>query len=505
MSIDETIWKSFKSGRDLSSVKVVLPGGERVVVVEALVAVRVPALMEFVRREDGEIDLTNSGLEAFALKAVLGDAHCENLEVVCEEYVAHDIVGLKAVLHAADYCGAERLKSWVERKIIETHVNDTDHRTTVGWAVEAHKRNAKRLLEATQDALSSAPKDILKVVPSEILAETVVHLRDRKKVKRTTLVVFGNDPVVGHSGSLIVKEVDNSNGDSVIEEQNFGPFLDICVSPDGTTVVSGHHGGKIVVWKVHSWKPRTLVESYDDDDDSDDDDDDDDDELQALACSCNGILGATYNKCVILWDIESGDRLHRCDTNVSFCPVFSGPHFFYMSFENDDRSKTLINILDCEKKLPVGLIKEDHASLGVDDITSMAFSGPLLAVGSRTGVDLLEIQDFQSITRVHSLRGHTDRVTAVAANSDGTRLAAGCGDGTIRIWCVTTESCLHVFHGHEHVDHLTFLLDDITVASANIIGGDARFWDTAVGDRVSIVRAGGWWSERGVISCVVIF
>ena len=513
----ETIWRTFRGGGGagtsagpdgvrpgLSSVTVVLPGGERVVAVEALLAARMPPLMEFPRSAEGEIDLTESRLEAFAIKAVLGDAHCENPEEVCEEFIDGGptaIAGLKAVLHAADYCGAARLKSWIERKLIDTHVNDTDHRIAANLAIEAHNRSAKRLLAATQDVLYSAPKEILKDVPSEILAETLVHIRERtKRFKRTTLAVFGDDGYA--DGRLIVKEVNIRNGNSgdtieTVVGVNCGTVLDICVSPDGTTVASGHSSGLIKVWKVNSWDARTIFNGRDADGTVL--------IVEELACSCNGILGALFDRNIImLWGIESGRCLYKREISGPICPVFSndGHHFACMSLDDDDRR--VINVIDCNTKQHVGNIQENHASLGVDDIRIVTFCGSLLAVGSRTGVDLLDIQDFQSITRVHSFRGHTDRVTAIVANTDGTRLASSSADGTVRVWCVTTESCLHVFQGHEDaVAYLTFLQDDITLAAV-IFGGAARFWDTAVGDLSSTVLTANW-SSRGVIPSMVIF
>jgi WD40 repeat protein len=35
-----------------------------------------------------------------------------------------------------------------------------------------------------------------------------------------------------------------------------------------------------------------------------------------------------------------------------------------------------------------------------------------------------------------ALKGHTDWVNAVACNPDGRLLAAGCGDGAVRVWAV---------------------------------------------------------------------
>jgi WD40 repeat protein len=67
-------------------------------------------------------------------------------------------------------------------------------------------------------------------------------------------------------------------------------------------------------------------------------------------------------------------------------------------------------------------------------VYAVAFSpdGTRLAAGCRDGsIRLLDVARHEEVAE---LRGHTDYVHAVAWSPDGTRLVSGSGDFTVRLW-----------------------------------------------------------------------
>jgi WD40 repeat protein/serine/threonine protein kinase len=79
------------------------------------------------------------------------------------------------------------------------------------------------------------------------------------------------------------------------------------------------------------------------------------------------------------------------------------------------------------------------------------------------------------------LLGHTDEVHSVTYSPDGTRLATGSKDATVRIWDATTGRTIATLHGHRNeVNRVTFSPDGRTLASASD-DGTVKLWEVATG------------------------
>jgi WD40 repeat protein len=78
-----------------------------------------------------------------------------------------------------------------------------------------------------------------------------------------------------------------------------------------------------------------------------------------------------------------------------------------------------------------------------------------------------------------SLRGHSADVLSLAFSPDGSRLASGSSDRTIRIWDAETGQHLTTLHGHTYlVNTIAFTADGRYLISGSA-DGSIRYWDAS--------------------------
>ncbi|MFE2645455.1 WD40 repeat domain-containing protein [Streptomyces nigra] len=137
------------------------------------------------------------------------------------------------------------------------------------------------------------------------------------------------------------------------------------------------------------------------------------------------------------------------------------------------------------------------------DALAVAPDGTWLATGSEDGT--VRIWDRASGTCTATLAGHTAGVDALAVAPDGTWLATGSRDRTARIWDRTRVTCTAVLSGHGDWVHSVAVSQDGSTLITASRDGTMRIWDpttgactgnriaSALGSRSVVTSPNGTW------------
>ncbi|KAJ3075323.1 hypothetical protein HDU98_008571 [Podochytrium sp. JEL0797] len=88
----------------------------------------------------------------------------------------------------------------------------------------------------------------------------------------------------------------------------------------------------------------------------------------------------------------------------------------------------------------------------------------------------------RTVTRCSSsLNGHTEAVLVVSFSPDGTMLATGSGDTTIRIWDLNTETPKHTLTGHTNWVQILAWSPDAKYLTSGSMDKTVRVWDPKAG------------------------
>ncbi|RKU22168.1 hypothetical protein C6503_04165 [Candidatus Poribacteria bacterium] len=228
-------------------------------------------------------------------------------------------------------------------------------------------------------------------------------------------VAFSTDGTLAvGSNKLELWDIGTQQNIATFEEDNVSA---LAFSTDGTTLASGSSGGTIRLWDIGTQQNIATFKGHES-------------AVTAMAFSTNGILasgGGDGDKTLKLWDVA-----------------------------------TLTNI----------------ATLGSGSrsaVSAAAFHGTTLAFGGGFSWINIEILDVATMTNIATFEGHRSNVFSIAYSPDGTLLASGSHDGTVRLWNVATGRNVATFKGAGEVLSVAFSPEG-TIVAAGTSSGVVELW-----------------------------
>lgn len=244
------------------------------------------------------------------------------------------------------------------------------------------------------------------------------------------------------------------------------------ISPDGNFVASIYYASQetielrygVILWDFDTKKEyytfRHNATEYD---------------IYGFEFSDDGSLLVTCTtRSIILWDIKNKKKLlTKRDSILKQTPLL----FFY---DKDCMGGSIVYIADNHRVKIYDIGNDETIELKghTENVMSMAADskGKILATVSLDKT--IKIWNIQTGEKLNTLSGHEGCVNGISFNQNGSLLASASDDGTIRVWDIQTGTNLEIIKAHYgSVGTVCFSPDGSMLASGGIYDFAVRVWE----------------------------
>ncbi len=240
----------------------------------------------------------------------------------------------------------------------------------------------------------------------------------------------------------------------------------IIFSTDGKNIISGSSDRTIRLWDVSDGKCLKTLQGHTE-------------VVESLALSNNGqFASGSQDKTIKLWDISTGECLTTLQGHTQAVEsVAFNPNSQILASCGHDQTVRLWdkNEAKCLK------IFQGHSTW----VVSVAFSPnietnslPILASANNYFLSLWDVNTGKCLK---NLQGHSSFVWSVCFNSQGTMLASGSQDATIKLWDASTGKCLKTLLGHAYMVRSVCFSADGQILASGSVDKTIKLWNVNEG------------------------
>ncbi len=236
--------------------------------------------------------------------------------------------------------------------------------------------------------------------------------------------------------------------------------VSVAFSPDGTRLASGSDDQTVKLWDAATGKETQSLKGHTS-------------RVTVVAFSPDSrrLASASWDTTVKVWDAQTAQELFTFKRHARKvrCLVFQPDGRQLASAGWDGKVK----VWDTATGRETRSVETDS------DVGALAFSALALSVATTGEYATLKVWSSESgkLDLTFKLRGHIDAVKSVTFSPDGTRLASGSNDHTVKLWDTATGQEVLTLKGHESpVIRLAFSPDGRRLASASS-DRTVKVWD----------------------------
>jgi WD40 repeat protein len=204
---------------------------------------------------------------------------------------------------------------------------------------------------------------------------------------------------------------------------------DLAFSPDGSRLVSGSHDETSIVWDLTNGEKLQELRGHND-------------WVTAVAYSPDGktVVTGSRDSTIILWDAETWQPKHNLKEHLL--------GIVDLAFTSDSKRLVSASVDKTVRIWDVATGKQQAVLAAHSDaVTAVAIYGDQLATGGDDGIRLWDLRSLEPLP-VFPTRSHGAH--SLAFSSDGRYLAAGAGDGVVRVYAMQGKELIELANKRVH-------------------------------------------------------